>query len=61
MQSEVSEALVLSHKGVSQCKIQKDKKKINQDKRATIISNNSNSITQNTMIVNDTIKEVSIF
>ena len=32
---------------------------ISQDKRATIISNNSNSLTQNTMIVNDTIKEVS--
>ena len=54
-----SEASVQSIKDFSQNRIQKDTCKVSNDKKATVISNNSNSITQNTVIINDTIQEVS--
>ena len=54
-----SEASVQSIKDFSHNRIQKDTSKISNDKKATVISNNSNSIMQNTVIINDTIQEVS--
>ena len=53
-----SEASVQSIKDFSHNRIQKDTRKVS-NKKATVISNNSNSITQNTVIINDTIQEVS--
>ena len=59
MQSEAPEIHVKSIKDFSQNIIQKDTSKISYDKKATVISNISNSIMQNTVIINDTIQEVS--
>ena len=59
MQSEAPEIHVQSIKDFSHNRIQKDTSKISNDKKATVISNNSNSIMQNTVIINDTIQEVS--